>query len=336
MEIRKVQKTGGSSYVITLPKEWIEAGNVKKNDPLGVVTQPDGTLLITRDIREELIVREKKINVTPISDPDYLFRILVSSYISGYTVLTLSCKDRFQPFVRMRVREFTGMAIGPQVIEETENSIVLKDLLNPGEMPFENTLKRMFVIVRTMHEDAITALEQNDGALGSDVIQRDNDVDRLHWLVARQANMILANAALARRMGVTPSLVLHYYTISRIIERVGDHAVRICEHVDKIRSKEFDRGILPDLRKISKHSVRIFDKSLASFFAADLKESNNNIEEVENLEEECEEVSGLVLENETAIAVSLRNIAESIRRSGEYAGDISETVMNYLVLLDED
>ncbi len=212
MEIRKVQKTGGSSYVITLPKEWIEAGNVKKNDPLGVVTQPDGTLLITRDIRDECIVREKKIDVTPISDPDYLFRILVSSYISGFTILTLTCRDRFQPFVRMRVREFTGMAIGPQVIEETSNTIVLKDLLNPGEMPFENTLKRMFVIVRSMHEDAITALELDDGALSSDVIQRDNDVDRLHWLIARQANMILANAALAAGWGL-----LHHSccTISR-------------------------------------------------------------------------------------------------------------------------
>jgi phosphate uptake regulator len=32
-------------------------------------------------------------------------------------------------------------------------------------MPFENTIKRMFVIVKTMHEDAITALEaHNTGA----------------------------------------------------------------------------------------------------------------------------------------------------------------------------
>ncbi|GAG48430.1 unnamed protein product, partial [marine sediment metagenome] len=47
MEIRRVQITGGSSYVITLPKEWIKSTNVKKNDPLGLIPQSDGTLLIT-------------------------------------------------------------------------------------------------------------------------------------------------------------------------------------------------------------------------------------------------------------------------------------------------
>jgi phosphate uptake regulator len=35
MEIRRVQITGGSSYVITLPKEWIRTMNIKKNDQLG-------------------------------------------------------------------------------------------------------------------------------------------------------------------------------------------------------------------------------------------------------------------------------------------------------------
>ena len=31
MEIRKVQVTGGSSYVITLPKEWIKENKIEKN-----------------------------------------------------------------------------------------------------------------------------------------------------------------------------------------------------------------------------------------------------------------------------------------------------------------
>ena len=47
MEIRKVQVTGGSSYVITLPKEWVKSMEIQKNDPVGLIAQPDGTLLIT-------------------------------------------------------------------------------------------------------------------------------------------------------------------------------------------------------------------------------------------------------------------------------------------------
>ena len=32
MEIRKVQITGGSSFVITLPKDWAQAQKIRKND----------------------------------------------------------------------------------------------------------------------------------------------------------------------------------------------------------------------------------------------------------------------------------------------------------------
>lgn len=336
MEIRKVQRTGGSSYVITLPKEWIEASQVKKNDPLGVVVQPDGNLLITREIREDAVIREKTIDVSRICDPDYLFRLLVSAYISGYTIINILSKDRLLPFVRLKVRDFTAMAIGPHVVEETDHSILLKDLLNPVEMPFENTIKRMYVLVRTMHEDALFALEKKDRALLDEVIMRDNDVDRLHWLIARQTSMILLNGALGRKMGVSTPFVLHVFTISRIIERIGDHAVRIAEQVRKIVDYGPVPPVVPSMRQISELSVRIFDKSITSFFASDILESNRNIGMVEELERLSEEVAGRVLENEIQVAVALRNIAESIRRSGEYAGDISETVMNYLVMANRD
>ena len=96
-------------------------------------------------------------------------------------------------------------------------------------MPFDNTIKRMFVIVKNMHEDAIAALETHNKELAQDVIVRDMDADRLNWLIARQTNMIMQNASLSRKMEISQSLAMHYYMLSRIIERVGDHAVRIAE-----------------------------------------------------------------------------------------------------------
>jgi phosphate uptake regulator len=53
----------------------------------------------------------------------------------------------------------------------------------------------------TMHEDALAAFEQEIPALANDVIKRDMDADRLNWLIARQANMIMQNASLSRKWG---------------------------------------------------------------------------------------------------------------------------------------
>ena len=46
MDIRKIQVTGGSSYMITLPKDWVESVGLRKNDPVNVQVQSDRSLSV--------------------------------------------------------------------------------------------------------------------------------------------------------------------------------------------------------------------------------------------------------------------------------------------------
>ncbi|MHB8163351.1 MAG: PhoU domain-containing protein [Methanoregula sp.] len=331
MEIRRVQVTGGASFVVTLPKDWAGEQHIKKNDPVGLIAQPDGTLLVTTKITEDPLQRIKEINCSTIADPAFLFRLLIGTYITGFTMIRLTTKQRFPPFVRTVVRDFSQMTIGQEVVEETESVIAIKDLLNPSEMPFENTIKRMFVIVKTMHEDAIAALETRNKALSEDVVSRDMDVDRLNWLIARQTNMIMQNASLSRKMGISTSMAMHYYMLSRIIERIGDHAVRIAENTPPIIDGELDKKILAAVRKASSLSLENFDRSIVSFFNADMNDANRNIESIQALDTICGDINNMVLKQDTLVAIHVGYIAESIRRAGEYAGDISETVINLLM-----
>ena len=331
MEIRRVQVTGGASFVVTLPKDWAESQKIVKNDPLGLIVQPDGTLLVTKKITEEAEQRIKEIDSSTITDPAFLFRMLIGAYITGFTQIRITTKQRFPPFVRTVVRDFTRMTIGQEVVEETGTVITIKDLLNPSEMPFDNTLKRMFVIIKAMHEDAVTALDTHNRSLAMDVINRDTDADRLNWLIARQTNMILQNAGLSRKMGISPNMAMNYYMLSRIIERVGDHAVRIAEHSLPIIDVDFDKKFMNAIKKASTLSLEIFDRSIVSFFNADMKEAHRNIESITALENICGDINNMVLKQDALVALNIAYISESIRRAGEYAGDISETVINLLV-----
>ena len=191
METRKVQVTGGSSYIITLPKEWVVSAKIKKNDPVGVMVQSDGTLLITPSTTVESNYLTKEFNVDNITDGTYLFRLLVGAYISGYPNMALNSNSNIQPFVRDCVINFTQALIGPEIVEEDDRTIIIKDLLKPTEMPFDKTLRRMFLLVKSMHENVLLALINRDKNLANEVINRDRDVDRLQWLVARQSNMVL-------------------------------------------------------------------------------------------------------------------------------------------------
>lgn len=138
--------TGGSSYVLTLPKEWIHSLNIKKNDPLGIIAQGNGDLIVTGNITETVVQREKVFAVENREEPEFFFRCLVGAYIAGYNCIEIRSKDRLSPHIRKTIREFTDQVIGLEPVEEEDTRILLRDLFNPLEMPFENSLKRMYVI----------------------------------------------------------------------------------------------------------------------------------------------------------------------------------------------
>ncbi|NLX48559.1 MAG: phosphate uptake regulator PhoU [Methanospirillum sp.] len=331
MEIRRVQMTGGSSLAITLPKEWARARKIGKNDPVRLIAQPDGNLLITPDLTDETVRRTREFDVSTCSSPTFLYRSLIGTYIAGYTEIAIRSGKRLPPFVRTVVRDFTQTTIGQEVMEETDTTIRIRDLLNPNELSFENTLKRMYVIARSMHEDAIAAVLNRDPGLAGEVIAEDRDVDRLQWLVARQVNMLTRNTALLAGSGQSLAGAISYAIVARIIERIADHAVRIARNALDLAGRPPEPGIDDRIREASALSLGVFDRAVASLFSHDMQLANRTREEVRDADALCEVVNTLVLSVPTGRAVSLGYIVESVRRLGEYSGDIAEMVINDVV-----
>jgi phosphate uptake regulator len=50
---RNIQKTGGNSFVVSLPKSWVTDLGLRAKDSVAVLIQPDSSLLIVprKDIR---------------------------------------------------------------------------------------------------------------------------------------------------------------------------------------------------------------------------------------------------------------------------------------------
>lgn len=331
MDVRRVQMTGGSSYIITLPKHWVQSHQIKKNDSLHLYVQADGSLLLTPKILQERTPREIEFKARSIKNPTYLLQQLIGAYIAGYTTLRITSTSRITVDERNIIRSFTQLAIGPEVVEETDTSITLKDLLDPTEMPLDRTVKRMQIIIKGMLEDAMRALQAKDTLLAQDVVSRDNDVDRLHWLLARQYNIILQNVTLAEKMNLTVGMASTCFLIGRIMERIADHVVKITHYIPNIIDAKIDQKVIDQMLSSSSLALSIFNKSLTAFFKKDITASNETIESVKQLETLCESINTLILKQKGSIVLSIGYMVDSIRRIGEYAEDISENVINYLV-----
>ena len=331
MEIRKVQVTGGSSFIVSLPKEWIRASDIHKNDPVGLIIQPDGSLTITPNISGKASERVKKINLAFFDNADILFRSLIGAYVAGFDVIEIVSPGRIPSWVHKSVRKFTQRTVGQEVSDQTDKKIIIRDLLNPGEMPFASTLRRMGVIVAGMQRDAVFALKTRDEELVEDIILRDRDVNRLYWLVARQYNLLLRNVSLSREMGIDIELALIYLQISRVIERVGDHVVNVAESIRSLMYTSIEKKIIEMIEVKSRESLDIFEGSLESLFEKDIVKANALISDIQEFVGKCNDVSGWLFDLGVPGVVSIGYCVENFRRVGEYAGVISENVINYLV-----
>jgi phosphate uptake regulator len=331
MEIRRVQMTGGSSFIITLPKEWIKKLNIAKNDPIGLIQQPDGSLLITPKMDKERAKQTIEFTIEDDINTNFLFRKLIGAYISGYDSIFINFKSRIQPKTRSTIRNFIQTTIGQEIVEETNTKVIIKDLLNPSEMPLDRTIKRMHIIIKGMFEDAIRSIKENNKLLSEDIYIRDSEIDRLHWLIARQHRIILNNVNFIEKMGINTNTATTGYLISRILERIGDHIVRIANESITLQDKKISETLITKIETAGKYSINLLNKSIGSFSKRELKSANDTIEKSHKLHELCEEIDTISLTQEVPIAISIGYIIESIRRIGEYSEDISETVMNHLI-----
>jgi phosphate uptake regulator len=221
IETRKVQITGGTTLIVSLPKTWANKVNLKGGDQVSLIQQSDGSLCVrTKNIAES---DQRKSIYIEGKDGDILVRELIGAYIAGYNSIELHAEKIFSR-QRDTVRKTVNMLIGPEIIEETSDKIVLQDVLNPAELSVKKSIKRMFMITSSMQENAITALKDKDFDLAKDVGARDSEVDKLFLLVSKQFRMVMRDISIADKFDMYMEEHLDMRLCAAPLERIGDNA----------------------------------------------------------------------------------------------------------------
>ncbi len=112
--------------------------------------------------------------------------------------------------------------IGDLATDIAERSVFLADL--PPEPPPPH-LQELAARVQAMVGRALDSLVQSDPKAARDVCRADDEVDRLH-----ASTFAFVETALARERARV-EVLLPYLSISRYLERIGDHATNIAEDV---------------------------------------------------------------------------------------------------------
>jgi hypothetical protein len=106
---RKLIKWGSShTLIISLPRKWVKKNNLKPEQEIRTIENPDGSLsLYPRDINEnsELI---STIEIKDDVDLETLWLKLNTKYLDGWDIIKLTTKNEFSHQTRHQIEIIIG------------------------------------------------------------------------------------------------------------------------------------------------------------------------------------------------------------------------------------
>ena len=324
MESRKVQRSGNSSFVISLPAEWVRAYGIRKNSPIPVSINQDGSLTIYPKAAKKEAERPLCLVYRDSREQTAFLRRMIGAYIAGCQSIEIKTDDRGYKDAVALVSEFTSMTVGQEVVEETPQRILVKDILSPSELPMEKALLRMSNISKKMFSDSLSALGHGGEGTGAAMQQMEKDIDRLWRLMARKHNLFLRFPSTASGEGISLPKAHLYFLSARITERVADHAVLIGNAISPAMALRKAAGFA-GLSAIGQECEGIYERATKAVFSLDAAMANAVIDEANLMEGRFERLLG---QGQFGSA-RLVSIKHDIRRVAAYGAEMCENVIDF-------
>ena len=261
IDVRKLISFGKGSYIISVPKNWIEKNHLKKGDLISV--NDDGLELNLSASQQEKKADSREITIDAKGkDLDLLKTEIVSSYLNDYDTISILFEHNYKDASKIKdiIRNLSGL----EIMEQTSTRITAKNLIDTKEISIKNIIRRMDMITRAMMEDAILCYRGQCNY--ESIYHRDTDVNRLYFLGYRVIKNAMKNPRIAKSLGTEP-WQLHSDTMMIImLEKIADRQKRIARH---LCSGDLDRAILTELDKIHTDISEAYNEVMKSYYNQD-------------------------------------------------------------------
>ncbi|MBI5036677.1 phosphate uptake regulator PhoU [Candidatus Micrarchaeota archaeon] len=257
-EFRRVQKTGRSTYIVSLPKPWVEAKGVKKGDVVSLEENEDGSIQLS-------IKTERRLHAEIDADETFALRKTISAYIAGAQRIVL--KGRNAPILAEQARQHLSAV---DVIEEKKDEIALRVFATGHEFKLETLLKRMHAVVLSMFDLAEKAYTED---VYETISKREKEMNRLYTLTLRSMGSERGS-----------SLFKFDTLIAKSLENIGDELEQYCRE-----RPHAGRKVLEGVRELYEKNMNQFlqekkDLKVEEEYEKELKKELDRIRERSALE----------------------------------------------------
>ena len=263
---RRLQRIG-SSILVSLPKQWVDAHGLDKSAQVQIETAQN-SLSITVDQGRK---KSKEIEISyPLSSEENLAANITGAYLLGYDIITIKGKSTISVKDREVIRESIRRLVGMEILDEDASNINGQFLLDETSLNPEKILKRMSSIALGMFNETLLALATGDKTNLQTIPNRDDEINRQYFLLVRFIRSTMVDRRLAGIFNLENIDILDYRVAGNILETAGDTIVELAKSISETTLSNSDKKKIHDVGKdietIQKKSIDAFitnNRSLA-------------------------------------------------------------------------
>lgn len=312
METRKVISFGNSSYVVSLPKEWVVDNKLKKGDSINMEQRDGGICISTAENSEKKIEPKTVVIETEGRGMDMIKTEIISAYLNNYDIIEI--KGRLKSDAAANVKSILRNLTGIEIIQQDAEKIIAKDLLNINEISIETLIRRMDNITRSMLTDSIACTRKD---LYEDIYERDMEVNRLLFLAYRVIRAAIIDPRIAKSLGKKNIELLFEQILMEKIEKVADKAKRVARYLRQANLKSAEKDEIERIYTAIKECYldvmkSYYNKDLDLAFSVEVSGRDKMESMNEFIKERQSAAAHMVIEQMKSMLISVKNIARAV------------------------
>lgn len=327
-ETRKLQRIGGNTLYVSLPKHWTNRMQLKKGDKVTLGPQLDDSMYIYPTAKQEKS-REIVLEINAKDSRQSLNRGIVAAYVDGFNTIKLRAEERLTEEQQEVIREIVDHLFGLELIEVTGKTMTIQCLLKQ-DLPIEKTMQRIHNVILSMFTETVSALKEQDINLVKGLTRRMHDIKRLSLVTNRLLRSLIIFPRSAEPREVSLIDCVDYLRILHIIAEIADSVKRISESVTTLGEQALPRSISEPLYQKCIPIRDLYDQSIQALLSKDIQLANSVIDSnltLENLWKLCREADEKSKISSVALVYAYLLI-DNLKHIQQYAAEIAETAID--------
>jgi phosphate uptake regulator len=251
---RKIIKQGHNTLTVTIPAIWARRFNIQAGKEVDLIERDNG-LFISSERSDDN--RQVELNIAGMDIPT-IWKHFMGVYREGFNEV----KVKFTPGVKIEspykfftkhkldlrykkepekklpaeaLQGFVNRFIGFEIVEHGKDYVLVKEMGEPTSKEFDNSLRRIFLLLQQMADECVEAMMANDSKIVEHMHDIDINIDKFQDYCIRILNKVGHKE---------PRKTSILFATLNLLELIGDEYKNIAGHIINDFSKAKFTNIL--------------------------------------------------------------------------------------------